>query len=216
MRAVLLILCSGLLCGAALAADPPASPAPPSAAPPLTPKAPPPLDEATGANLATLFTEFCVKAFPDGAALEARMRDRGAIAMTPEQVKGILHDDPGRGWIVRLEGHGFLVTEEAPPFHACSVRVNTPAGVPNGPLSRIVGDLAGESGRRVSSPQVLNRNDNPLMQISAALVTLSPPPAGADAETFMAFVTTYRDKTSNAVVTVENRFVRQIHAAPQR
>jgi hypothetical protein len=62
----------------------------------------------------------------------------------------------------------------------------------------------------------MNRNDNPLMGINAAIVQLSPPPTGADAEAFMAFVTTYRDRTTNAVQFVENRFVHQIHAAPAR
>jgi len=215
MRAILLLLGSSLLCGTAFAADPPAAPSAP-AAPPATPQVAAPLDEATGAGLAALFTTLCVEAFPDAAALDARMAEKGATAMTPEQVKAVLHDDPGRGWLLTQNNHRFAITEEAAPFHACSVRVNTPAGVPNRALTGILGAVTAKSGQRVSSPQVMNRNDNPLMGISAVIVQVSPPPAGADAEAFMAFVTTYRDRTSNAVLFVENRFVHQIHTAPAR
>lgn len=208
MRAILGFLGVGLLCGTAFAADPPAPPvAPPSA--PITPQAPPPLDDTTGSYLAILFTDFCYHAFPDDAALDAKLLAKGAVVMTPEQVKGILHDDPGRGWIYTEAGHRYLVTVEAPPFHACSVRVNTPAGVSTSSMSQMLPDLIEGQGQHAGKAQSLNR-DTPL-QIRAMQLPLMPAPPGAQAESFMSFVTTYRDKTSNAVLTVENRFVRQIY-----
>lgn len=213
MRAILALFCTGLLCGTAWAADTPDS-TPSSPPPSLTPQAPPPLDQATGAALAALFTEVCYHAFPDDAALETSLTAKGAMAMTPEQVKAILHDDPGRGWIVDQDNHRYQITVEAPPFHACSVRVNTPAGVSTSAMAQALPGLLGPLGQHAGAPQQLNRQDNPQMQIRAVVLALSPAPAGADAETFMSFVTTYRDRNGSAVLAVENRFVRQIHSLP--
>jgi hypothetical protein len=219
MRAVLVLLCSGLFCGAAFAADPPAATAPSApdttpATPPVTPQVVAPLDEATGAILSRIFTDVCFGLFPDDAATDAKLAAGGGVAMTPQQVKAILHDDPGHGWIVIQDGHAYSITIEAPPFHACAVRVNTPAGVAATGLADMLGKLVAAKGQQAGRPQTLPVPPNPLMQIRAVLVPLSPAPAGADAEAFMAFVTTYRDRATNAVLTVENRFVHQIHAAP--
>lgn len=213
MRAILSILGAGLLCGTALAAAPP-DPATPSRPPPApTPPVVAPPDAAGGSALATLFVDLCVKAFPDGAALEAQIAAKGAAPMSAELLKGILHDDPGRGWVLKQEGRIFLITEEVPPFHACSVRLNTTIGVPIAPLGGIIADVIAASGQKALAPRNLNQQANPQMQIHAVEVGLTPPPAGADAENFMAFVTTYRDVQTGAVRFVENRFVRQIHAA---
>jgi hypothetical protein len=76
------------------------------------------------AQMASLYEEVCLKAFPDDQAVEAAMKARGATELTPDQVKVTLGDDPGRGW--DLKDKSASVWLELPPFHACSVRWNSP------------------------------------------------------------------------------------------
>jgi hypothetical protein len=213
MRAILSILGAGLVCGTALAAAPPDVAMPSGPPPAPTPPVAAPLDAVGGGALAALFVDLCVKSFPDGAALEAQIAAKGAAPMSAVLLKSILHDDPGRGWVLKQDNRLFLITEELPPFHACSVRLNTPAGVPITLMGGIITDVIARSGQKTLAPRNLNQQSNSQMLIHAVEVGLTPPPAGADAENFMAFVTTYRDTQTGAVRFVENRFVRQVHAA---
>ena len=70
-----------------------------------------------------LFETLCIETFPEDAAVERLMRERGATPMTPAEVEIYLHDDPGVGWRLSAAGTSFAVTIEKPPYHACSVRV---------------------------------------------------------------------------------------------
>ena len=76
----------------------------------------------TVAAMVSLYDEVCLRTFPDDAAVDRAMAKHKAIALTPEQVKVTLHDDPGRGWVVKGKGQPVMVMLELPPFHACSVR----------------------------------------------------------------------------------------------
>lgn len=77
---------------------------------------------ATIADMVALYDEACLRTFPDDAALDRLMAQRKATALTPDQVRVTLHDDPGRGWVIRGKGKPVMVMLELPPFHACSVR----------------------------------------------------------------------------------------------
>ena len=76
----------------------------------------------TVSHMTALYDQICLRTFPDDAAVDRAMAKRKAIALTPMQVKVTLHDDPGRGWVVKGKGQPVMVMLELPPFHACSVR----------------------------------------------------------------------------------------------
>jgi hypothetical protein len=88
---------------------------------------------ATGASaadqqlseMAALYDQVCLKAFPDDKAVEALMTKRNARQLTPDEVKITMGNDPARGWDLEQDGSA-SVWLEFPPFHACSVRWNTP------------------------------------------------------------------------------------------
>lgn len=78
-----------------------------------------------------LYDTLCLKLFPNDAKLETELRNRSARAMTPDEVRLLLHDDPGAGWVLTGRTAVFKVTVEGPPFHACTVRTMTAAGYPD-------------------------------------------------------------------------------------
>jgi hypothetical protein len=56
------------------------------------------------------------------------MASKGAKALTPEEVRVTLRDDPGRGWLLDDGGESIQIMIEMPPFRACSVRWMTDNG----------------------------------------------------------------------------------------
>lgn len=76
------------------------------------------------ARMTALYDQVCLKTFPDDKAIVALMAARHARELTPEEVKITMGDDPARGW--DLNDGGATLWIEFPPFHACSVRWNTP------------------------------------------------------------------------------------------
>lgn len=84
------------------------------------PSATAPLHQA----LIRLFDVVCNRTFPDDDRLAAAMAAiPGVKPLTPEQVKLFLKDDPGRGWALSDGATELIVTIEAPPVHACAVRM---------------------------------------------------------------------------------------------
>ena len=135
--------------------------------------------------------------------------------MKPEEVKALLHDDPGRGWMLRTSAlHG--ITIEYPPFSTCAVRRMTPVGV-SGVLHYIaaVGSYVTAKGAKLVNAPVQKRQQNG-MDISLygqALVDAS----GQPQENFMGLLTNYHGRVpelwrpdAGTGVGVEVRFVHQI------
>jgi hypothetical protein len=77
------------------------------------------------ARMTALYEQICLKAFPDDKAVEAIMSARHARPLTQEEVKITMQDDPAEGWALGGDGNP-TVWIEFPPYHACSVRWNTP------------------------------------------------------------------------------------------
>jgi len=71
-----------------------------------------------------LYEQACLQAFPNDEAVDKVMTGLGATALSKDQVRIYLHDDPGRGWRFTSTGTTFIVTVEAPPYHACAVRAS--------------------------------------------------------------------------------------------
>ena len=88
-------------------------------------------DDGVLSRMTALYDEVCLKTFPNDEAVAAAMTAKGAIVLKPDEVRIYLHDDPGRGWTIADGADKFVVTVEAPPYHACSVRRDTPSGFPD-------------------------------------------------------------------------------------
>ena len=80
------------------------------------------------ARMTALYDEVCVQTFPIDSAVDQLMAGKQAAVLTPDQVAIYLKSDPGRGWRVADGDDHFIVTIEAPPFHACTVRRWTRGG----------------------------------------------------------------------------------------
>lgn len=109
---------------------------------------PPPDAGAQLAEMVGLYDEICLKTFPDDRAVERAMAGRGATAMSRDEVRFYLHDDPGVGWWLAGHTGRFEVTVEAPPFHACGIRTLTASGFPDLSSYRRLAD-AFESGHEI-------------------------------------------------------------------
>lgn len=79
-------------------------------------------------KMAALYDEICLRTFPIDEHVDALMARKGATALTPDQVKVTLRDDPGRAWWIKDGERTYSVFLELPPFHACSVRGNVGSG----------------------------------------------------------------------------------------
>ncbi len=80
---------------------------------------PPAVEDKRLAQMAALYDQVCLKAFPDDKAVAALMAVHQARELSPAEVKVTMRDDPARGWDL---GDRVSVWTEFPPFHACSVR----------------------------------------------------------------------------------------------
>jgi hypothetical protein len=69
----------------------------------------------------SLFTSFCLQKFPDDSTLSAEAGAKGP-ALTPPQLNAFLHGDPGQGWTISGANTKYILTDEAPPYHACALR----------------------------------------------------------------------------------------------
>lgn len=79
-------------------------------------------------ELVALYDRVCLQLFPDDRAVAKEMERRGARPLSQEDVSAYLHEDPGVGWQLAGQTGRFDVTIEAPPFHACGIRVMTVSG----------------------------------------------------------------------------------------
>ena len=90
--------------------------------------------------MVALYDEVCLQTFPIDGGVDKLMAAKGATALTPEQVKVTLVDDPGRGWKLEDGDRTLYVVLELPPFHACSVRRFFPDAIPDLDAYRVVAD----------------------------------------------------------------------------
>lgn len=74
------------------------------------------------AEFAAFFSAYCLEKFPDDAALVSAAADSKLVALTQDQTRLFLKNDPGQGWLIQGESGKYVLTDEAPPYHACAVR----------------------------------------------------------------------------------------------
>jgi hypothetical protein len=174
------------------------------------PNLPPENAAATLATMLSLYQDACLKSFPDDAALDSFMMSKGATALTPDQVKITLKDDPGRGWLLNDGDHQIQITLELPPFHACSVRRMTAKGITDmTPYNAIVRPLKA-IGPSFVKQQPMNTKMGDL-QIHATIE--SRVLSDGTTETLLVFDQRIADpeRRANGENAVNIRFVRQLY-----
>jgi hypothetical protein len=150
--------------------------------------------QAAMPDMATMtgdFERFCTAAFPDDAALAAVMTRSGATAMTDDEVRSFLHDDPGRGWWLTTVRATYAVTLESPPFHACAVRRMTPTGMSGShAFSDVVARYASEKGL-TRGPLLAAQDEKPHYKLGSFALPLADAPGRRASHVFMLVVTAY-------------------------
>jgi hypothetical protein len=119
-----------LLAGAALAED-----------------APPVSDE-----FVRLFSSYCLKAFPNDAALLQQAQAERLEPLSPAQLKTILHKDMGVGWVVGGAQVQYLLTVEQPPFHTCALRRVSDQPLDGAPLMAAAKNFVETGGHKLLPP----------------------------------------------------------------
>ena len=101
------------------------------------------------AEFVAFFTTYCLEKFPDDAALVSAASDSKLVALTQDQIRIFLRNDPGQGWLIQGESGKYVLTDESPPYHACAVRhaVYTPSSVT--PLKDLAGKYVAAKGHRL-------------------------------------------------------------------
>lgn len=157
----------------------------------------------------------CLQVFPDDARIAAAMdKIPNTKPLTPEQVRIFLKNDPGRGWIASNNGVDIVVTIEAPPVHACAVRMPRTNGAIDEPFWW---QAVEEAERRAGSgfTRMPTRSVDIGDSRSIATGSYKNGPDGAY-EAFYLFRTAPIDPKMAAQHGVELRMVHQIVAAKSR
>jgi hypothetical protein len=193
------------------APSPPTNPPPPAVGK-LLDRPPEEVEAAT--ELAAVFEDFCLKRFPDDEAVKAGAQD--LTAMTPEQVKGLLKEDPGLGWYKKTPLALYKITLELPPYHACAVRRMTANG-----LGEIRPYLAAITAFAAAQGRDLVKQQGQKMDLPAGPTVTIFPQAVTDATgqriktQFMVLLTNYHhhygEEDYVGGVGLEVRYVRQEH-----
>lgn len=170
-------------------------------------------------EMAAIFAAFCIDRFPDDRALDADAQAKKLTAMTPQQVKQYLHDDPGRGWLIQGASGRYIMTVEMPPFHACAVRSMTPAGLTD--AQRYADEIkayAAKQHEQISSLPMQSSKTPDGIDIHAYVSPLSGPGV-RPRESFMLILSNYHGRVPNDFradakggVGVEVRMVHQVVA----
>jgi hypothetical protein len=162
------------------------------AAPPLYAAEPaPPADVS---QLIDLFDKFCIAKFPDDAAVKELAKTRGDVALTPAQVMGFLHNDPGYGWMVKAGSVSHFITIELPPYQTCAIRRMTPTGA--GSLTGYIDAIKRYAAANNRTP--VNAPDQKMLGPNGEDVTISPyilkDASGKPTDQFAIFSTNYHGR----------------------
>lgn len=103
---------------------------------------------ASALGLVNLFDAACVQGFPDDARVAAAMaRTPVMTPLTRDQLRVYLKNDHGRGWTAENGSGRVVVTLEAPPYHACAVRlIRANAGIDAAEWQRVLSAAQARAG----------------------------------------------------------------------
>jgi len=77
-------------------------------------------------DLFRTFTVFCLEAFPNDAAVAAKIKAGAYEALPAEDLVDLLHGDAGQGWVVRLNHSAITLTLQRAADHSCAARAFLP------------------------------------------------------------------------------------------
>jgi hypothetical protein len=112
-------------------------------------------DHPAALRLLRHFSDFCLQKFPDDSALTAAVEAAGGIAMTAEEIKARLHDDPGKGWMIDSPEGRFAIVLEYPPYHACAARVTAEKALTSKLYAALMAVHVAQSKHVLSKPTVI-------------------------------------------------------------
>jgi hypothetical protein len=162
-----------------------------------------------------LFRSYCLEKFPDDIALAAQAGEDKFVALTPAEVKGVLHDDPGQGWLITGQDAKYILTVEQPPFHTCALRRQAAIVFSSAPLVAAAKDFVEAKGGKLSPPQTQDFPAKNGLHSSAVYFPELDSQGKPTGETFMYFVVGYparvRPDAPPSQPFFEMRFVRQIY-----
>jgi len=130
------------------------------------------------ARMVSLYDEVCLHAFPDDAAVAAILKKHGAQELSAEDVKVTMNDDSARGWA--LPGESGTVWLEFPPYHACSVRWNTPSMPETQPYIAVRDAYTKANARSGSITEKAFEQDFKQFHIKASVTAFNPNADSAD------------------------------------
>lgn len=174
--------------------------------------------ETRFAEQVRLFTDACVRAFPDEPVAGSLAQAGRYRAMTPDQVRAYLQRDSGRGWFLRTPLGSYAITVEDPPVRTCAVRRMTPAGIANAEaFAKLISDDAARRHLDVTKLPVQSAKTRDGADVIALPYALLPPGAKDASEIYMLLLTNYHGQYRSRLLDgavggdgVEIRLVRQI------
>lgn len=81
-------------------------------------------NRAIAAEFTTAFSSICLDAFPESAAVDNTLTQKGAVPMTQEQLS--LLDNPTGGWFIKGTHTSLAILVRTKPVRSCAVRLTTP------------------------------------------------------------------------------------------
>jgi hypothetical protein len=71
----------------------------------------------------SLFSSYCLEKFPDDAAVFSAASDARLKVLSADEAKLFIRSKSGgQGWLIQGKGGRYVLTEELPPYHACTIR----------------------------------------------------------------------------------------------
>ena len=140
-------------------------------------------------ELLDVFTDFCLKRFPDDAAIETYVTGKGVTPMPEARLRNLLGTNPGIGWLLTAAFGEYQLTIEKPPYHTCAVRKQFPRApdVRASYAARLQSWVATRPGANMSEQPPLSPTISGI--VSRAFIFEITLPGGPPNETLMAIIT---------------------------
>ncbi len=162
-------------------------------------------------GLIAIFDMVCNRLFPDDQALNKLDAASGLRPLKLSEVGDFLGKDPGRGWITAPGQPPIIITVEAPPIHACAVRMlGTDGEIDEAMWGRIVDAAKQRSGGGFTA---MPPQDILLGAMQTHVIGEQKRGADGSAETFYLMRMKPADPKKATRTGVELRLVRQMVAA---
>ncbi|HEU4550645.1 MAG TPA: hypothetical protein VFS01_13175 [Rhizomicrobium sp.] len=163
----------------------------------------------------SLFSDYCLKQFPDDKALTERAAGEGHRPLSPAEVGAFLHVDPGVGWMIAGRETSYVLTVQVPPYHACALRRYSDTPLDGAPFIAAARSFAAMTGHKLAPPLMRQRDIGGGIISSGIYFQELDEKDKPLSEAFMFFTVRYpaveRADGAPSKPFWEVRFVRQIH-----